>query len=84
MDVFLSSECLAVVKRVFFYLFPRPLAPGEVPRMVSTVRWQNIQPGVPFQAHSLDILPFAVKHGEDMERYAVYKFQSNELKTICI
>jgi hypothetical protein len=28
MDVFLSRECLAVVQRVFFYLFPRPLAPG--------------------------------------------------------
>lgn len=67
MDVFLSPECLAVVQRVFFYLFPRDLAPGEVPRMVSTVQWRHIQPGTSFRTHSLDVLPFAVKHGEDME-----------------
>ena len=28
MEVHLSPECLAVVKQVFFYLFPRSLAPG--------------------------------------------------------
>jgi hypothetical protein len=43
-------------------------AAGEVPRMVSAVRWRDMRAQRPFRVQALDVLPFAVKHGEDMER----------------
>ena len=36
--------------------------------MVSSVHWTCMHPLSPFRLHGLDVLPFAVKHGEDMDR----------------
>jgi len=72
MDVYLSTECLGTVRRVFAYLFPdeKPKAATDdkvaVVRHVSSVAWNVIEYFKPFETCGLAILPIPVIHGEDM------------------
>lgn len=63
--VYLTDECLQIVRNVFFYLFPT-ISPNKVDRFVSSIQWNTITPFVPFTACGIEILPIPVIHGEDM------------------
>lgn len=80
--VYLSPECLEVVKKVFFYLFPSSKSSGEVKRMVSTLQWKNMQPFYRFRVEGLEVIPFSVKHGEDMDSMG-FIFGSRNKERIC-
>jgi len=82
MPVFLSQQCLAAVKKVFFYLFPSNSVDGEVPRLVSSVSWQILSPLQPLHIHDLHILPFNVMHGEDMTSLG-FIFSGNGGAKVC-
>lgn len=44
------------------------LLTGDVPRLVSGVRWRELLPGHALSVQGLAVLPFSVKHGEDLDR----------------
>lgn len=69
--VYLSQECLDVVKKVFFYLFKdNGSSAGTVERLVSAADWKIISNFTPFKVFELELLPIPVMHGEDMESMA--------------
>eukprot|EP01041_Mallomonas_annulata_P000560 gene560-1076_t len=72
MEVYLSDDCLKVVRRVFFYLFPKnseaeSKSSNSVVRHVSNVRWNVIESYKPFVAAGLEVTPIPVMHGEDLQ-----------------
>lgn len=57
--VYLSEDCLNIVKKVFFYLFPKdtPSTSVAVFRPVSAVEWNIVKYFEPFHAAGLEMTP---------------------------
>jgi phosphoribosyl 1,2-cyclic phosphodiesterase len=65
--VYLSQDCLDVVRRVFSYLFPSEIeSPNKVIRFVSNISWNIISPYAPFKVCNIEFKPIPVIHGEDL------------------
>ena len=61
MQVYLSAECLDVVKKVFYYLFPTH-DHHDIVRHVSTLAWTVIKPFEPFVTCKLEFTPIPGKN----------------------
>jgi phosphoribosyl 1,2-cyclic phosphodiesterase len=70
MPIYLSPECMQVIRRVLFYLVPDPakVAPGAS-RAVSALSWLEVLPNEPLDVLGLEVTPFNVMHGEDMTSF---------------
>ena len=71
MPVYLSDDCMGVVRSVFGYLFPKPAPAASAgaavfQRHVSAVDWRRIAPLEPFVIADLAFTPLPVWHGEDL------------------